>query len=134
MLRSVQDGYITRVDGVDSYLVADGAGDDYVVRLRGNGYSNDDPGYTQIECSGGGEPNPDYACVVSMQGANAVVSFSGPRGTREMLRSVQDGFISRVEGMSSYLVAGGAGDDYIVRLKGNGYSNEDPGYTQIACT
>jgi hypothetical protein len=83
---------------------------------------------------GGGGPNPDdFRCSVSFAGNDAVVSFAGPRGDREFLRSVEPGWVATVTGQASETVAGGAGDSYFVRLKGNGYSQTPLGYTDVSC-
>ncbi len=87
----------------------------------------------------GGDPDPDpdpdeFECMVSVVGADADVSFAGPRGTREQLRGVGAGWIATVTGQASETVSGGAGDAYFVRLKGNGYSDTPAGYTDISCT
>jgi len=82
---------------------------------------------------------------VVTNGANVVVSFDGPRGTREFLRSPQSGWVATVTGDASVSVSGGAGDSYFVRLKGNGYSDfvrlkgngysgTPQGYTDVDCT
>ena len=132
-LRSVESGWVATVTGQASETVAGGAGDSYFVRLKGNGYGQTPLGYTDVTCENGG-PGPDeFVCSVVVVGTDATVSFAGPRGTREFLRSVESGWVATVTGQASETVAGGAGDSYFVRLKGNGYSQTPLGYTDVQC-
>jgi hypothetical protein len=84
---------------------------------------------------GGGGPSPeDFECSASSVGGDALVTFAGDRGSREFLRSIESGWVATVTGQVSETVSGGAGESYFVRLKGNGYSDNPAGFTDVACT
>jgi len=82
----------------------------------------------------GGGPTPeDFECSASDTAGDAVVTFSGDRGTREQLRSAGQGWIATITGQATEMVPGGAGDPYFTRLRGNGYSDTPEGYTDVPC-
>jgi len=73
----------------------------------------------------------DYDCSVATVGADAIVTFAGRRGASENLRTTTS-WVAGVTGRSSYTVAGGAGETYLVRLRGNGWTGP-AGFTDLAC-
>lgn len=133
-LRSVEDGWIATVTGLNSFTVTGQSDETFFVRLKGNGY-NDDVPFTDVTCTTEGDPDPqpdDYECTVTTAGSIATLEFAGPRGRSEQLRSVESGWIARVEGVSTYTAVGQAGDSFYVRLRGNGYSDA-ASFTDIPC-
>ena len=126
-LRGEAGGWIARVENDDTITVVGGALDNLFVRLRGNGYSVDPPGYTQVDCDGGDPPDPDeYACTIEVDGFDAIVTFTGPRGVSEQLRGEVRGWIAQVEDQDSITITGGALNDLFVRLRGERVHRRSP--------
>ncbi len=76
---------------------------------------------------GPGEP---FACVVTISGSNAVITYTGSPGSSTQL--LRDGSWNRtVTGLTTTLVTGGAGSDFAVRARGEQFANP---FEDIACT
>jgi len=73
----------------------------------------------------------DYSCFATTVGPDVIVTFDGRRGASENLRTTTS-WVSGVTGQLAYSVAGGAGDNYVVRLRGNGWTGPN-GYADRAC-
>jgi len=118
-------GWVATVTGRSSFLVEDGADESYRVVLNSLRRTE--------TCTPPPDPEPEgFSCVAATDGDDAVVSFSGQRGTSENLR--RDGrWAATVTGSDQVRVDGGADASYEVRLRGNGYSGPQ-GYAVVACT
>lgn len=80
--------------------------------------------------TGPGDQEGDFACTVSTNGNDAVITYSGDRGDSVQLLG-NGSWIGDVTNSSSSTVAGGAGDTYAVRARGSQFS--DP-FEDIPCT
>lgn len=154
-----------------------GKGSSFLVRLRGNGYS-DDTSYTDVQCVALDDtctviltplptivPTPfptlkpsfdpttnrptlspvfasptaapiiaaSFTCNMQCTEASesVVFTFAGLRGTSEFLRR-GDEFAAIVLNRESITISVGKGASFLVRLRGNGYS-DDAGFTDIQC-
>ncbi len=71
-----------------------------------------------------------YTCTKSVVGNDAVLSFSGPRGSSwEQLRR-NGNWAATVTGLANYTVVNGANDTYTVRVRGTGFASP---YQTFAC-
>jgi CotH kinase protein/Lamin Tail Domain len=62
-------------------------------------------------------------CTKTVNGANAVLTFSGLRGSSwEQIRQTPNTWIATVTGLPSYMVPGGAAQTYFVRVRGTGFA------------
>ena len=71
----------------------------------------------------------DYVCSRSADGTTAVLTFSGKRGTSEALRR-NGKWAGSVTGLTTQRITNGVGDDFSVRVRGEGF--DDP-YSTISC-
>ena len=97
--------------------------------------SNDAPtNWRATTPSPGGVAAPvnTLVCTKAVVGANAVLSFSGLRGTiSEQLRRRPDTWVATTTGASGFTVVNGGAADYFVRVRGTGFASP---YQDVSCT
>ncbi|MCP3912778.1 MAG: hypothetical protein GY713_17700 [Actinomycetia bacterium] len=67
---------------------------------------------------------------MTIDGADALLSFGGERGTSEHLRYAAGGWIATTTGLDTYRVSGGAASLFELRVRG---ANFDQPYSTVSC-
>jgi hypothetical protein len=76
-------------------------------------------------------PPTTLVCTKTISGPNAILTFSGTRGTSwEQVRRAPNTWVATVTGLANYTVTNGAAGSYLVRVKGVGFAAP---YQDIAC-
>jgi len=129
-LRFAGGSWIATVTNDLTHTVTGGAGGSYEVRVTGDGF---DSPYSTVDCIAAGGPPPDptlFTCTATSVGADTLLTFDGLRGSSENLRLAGGSWVASMTGLTAFTHAGGAGDSYVVRVRGDGF--DDP-FSTIVC-